>query len=63
MRADKLNQFRTEVKTVNSYVDMKKQMEKHQSGIEREHDKERIQSYIDNEVRRAQAYNNVRLRK
>ena len=42
---------------------MKKQMEKHQSGIEREHDKERIQSYIDNEVRRAQAYNNVRLRK
>ena len=61
MRDEKLREFRNDVKTVNSYVDMKRVMERNQQGIEKQQDRDLIQNYIDNEIKRAQAYNNVRV--
>lgn len=39
---------------------MKRQMERNQSSMEQEHDKQRIQAYIENELRKNKAYNSVR---
>lgn len=35
MRDEKLREFRNDVKTVNTYVDMKRAMERNQQGIEK----------------------------
>ena len=59
MRQQKLNQYRADIQTVNTLSDMKRKMERNQSTIEMEHDKQRIQDYIENELRKDKAYNSV----
>ncbi len=59
MRKEKLNQYRSDIQTVTNISDLKKRMEKDESTMEMANDKARIQVYIENEIRKNKAYNNV----